>query len=46
MYIKQVIKGNRRTNKKYKYLHLVESIQTEKGPPTTLQIANEKYTIF
>ena len=32
MYIKQVIKGNGRTNKKYKYLHLVESIRTEKGP--------------
>ena len=32
MYIKQVIKGNGRTNKKYKYFHLVESIRTEKGP--------------
>jgi len=32
MYIKQVIKGNGRTDKKYRYLHLVESIRTEKGP--------------
>lgn len=32
MYIKQVIKGNGRTDKKYKYSHLVESIRTEKGP--------------
>lgn len=32
MYIKQVIKGNGRTNKRYKYFHLVESIRTEKGP--------------
>ena len=32
MYIKQVIKGNGKTNKKYKYFHLVESVRTEKGP--------------
>lgn len=32
MYIKQVIKGNGRTNKQYKYFHLVESVRTEKGP--------------
>jgi len=32
MYIKQVIKGNGKTNKRYKYFHLVESVRTEKGP--------------
>jgi transposase len=32
MYIKKVIKGNGHTEKKYEYLHLVESIRTEEGP--------------
>ena len=32
MYIKKVIKGNGHTDKKYEYLHLVESIRTEAGP--------------
>jgi transposase len=32
MYIKRVIKDNGHTNKKYEYLHLVESVRTENGP--------------
>ena len=32
MYIKKVIKSNGRSDKKYEYLHLVESIRTENGP--------------
>ena len=32
MFIKKVVKGNGHTNKKYEYLHLVESIRTENGP--------------
>ncbi len=32
MYIKKVIKNNGRSEKKYEYLHLVESIRTENGP--------------
>ncbi len=32
MFIKKVIKGNGHTDKKYEYLHLVESIRTEAGP--------------
>ncbi len=32
MYIKKVIKSNGHTDKKYEYLHLVESIRGENGP--------------
>lgn len=32
MYIKEVKKRNGKTDKMYKYLHLVETIRTEKGP--------------
>ncbi|MDP6137326.1 MAG: IS1634 family transposase [Arenicellales bacterium] len=32
MFIKRVTKTNGRTEKKYSYLHLVESIRTEQGP--------------
>ena len=32
MYIKKVVKSNGHTDKKYEYLHLVESIRTENGP--------------
>jgi hypothetical protein len=32
MFIKKVKKRNGRTRKVYEYLHLVESVRTEKGP--------------
>lgn len=32
MFIKKIKKGNGRTKKVYEYLHLVESVRTEKGP--------------
>ena len=32
MFIKKVVKGNGHTDKKYEYLHLVESIRTKNGP--------------
>lgn len=50
MYIKKVHKSNRKSNKVYEYLHLVENVRTEKGPRQrlilnlgTLDIANEQY---
>ncbi len=32
MYIKSVVKRNKKSKKRYRYLHLVESIRTKKGP--------------
>ncbi len=32
MYIKKVTKQNKTSNKKYEYLHLIESVRTENGP--------------
>ncbi len=32
MYIKSVVKQNKKSKKRYQYLHLVESVRTEKGP--------------
>jgi len=32
MYIKSVVKRNKKSKKRYQYLHLVESIRTKKGP--------------
>lgn len=38
MYIKQVVKKNKNSNKKYTYLHLVENIRTPSGPRQRLII--------
>jgi hypothetical protein len=50
MYIKKVIKRNKRSQKPYEYLHLVENVRTEKGPRQRLvlnlgvvNIAKEQY---
>ena len=50
MYIKRVVKQNAGSNKKYQYLHLVESVRTKKGPRQrlilnlgNLDIPKEKY---
>ena len=50
MFIKKVRKTNSRTKKKYTYLHLVESIRTERGPRQrlilnlgNLQVAPSQY---
>jgi hypothetical protein len=50
MYIKKVRKSNRKSNKVYEYLHLVENVRTEKGPRQrlilnlgTLDIDKEQY---
>jgi hypothetical protein len=53
MFIKKVSKRNGRTNKQYEYLHLVESVRTDKGPRQrlilnlgTLEIAPSDYDVF
>ncbi len=50
MYIKKVTKRNGKTDKKYTYLHLVDTVRTEKGPRQRLilnlgkiDIAPDKY---
>jgi len=53
MFIKKVKKRNGRTRKLYEYLHLVESVRTEKGPRQrlvlnlgNLEIEPSRYQIF
>ncbi len=53
MFIKKVRKRNGRTRKVYEYLHLVESVRTEKGPRQrlvlnlgNLQIEPSEYQVF
>lgn len=53
MFIKKVSKRNGRTKKQYEYLHLVESVRTDKGPRQrlilnlgTLEIDPTDYDVF
>ena len=53
MFIKKIRKRNGRTRKQYEYLHLVESVRTEKGPRQrlvlnlgNLQLDPSQYHVF